>query len=231
MRRLRIGKQIWQNESNGTVAGLTAWNAGKLRFTWNWAFYLVPEACVARSKKAFQNCSRSCENVTGDSGVPISRPLAQELARRIFQRAQIQRKCGTATISRAHNRCAGAIHVARLPTIARQDARMKPRRQIAPLWSAQFARVASTSHGCYALVDYVNFKGEGVTYRTLSRRRLGITPSLEQMHGMKMAGAATNFRVPLLQCCARRVRIRHPNDTRHVGWGLAQSRSHYSGNS
>ncbi len=26
----------------------------------------------------------------------------------------------------------------------------------------QFARVASTPHGCYALVDYVNFKGEGV---------------------------------------------------------------------
>jgi hypothetical protein len=26
----------------------------------------------------------------------------------------------------------------------------------------QFARVASTSQGCYALVDYVNFKGEGV---------------------------------------------------------------------
>jgi len=26
---LRIGKRIWQNESNGTVAGLTAWNAGE----------------------------------------------------------------------------------------------------------------------------------------------------------------------------------------------------------
>src|SRR6202030_3496999 len=28
----------------------------------------------------------------------------------------------------------------------------------------QFGRVASTPHGCYALVDYVNFKGEGVLH-------------------------------------------------------------------
>jgi len=26
---LRIGKKIWQNECNGTVAGLTAWNEGE----------------------------------------------------------------------------------------------------------------------------------------------------------------------------------------------------------
>ena len=26
---LRIGKRVWQNESNGSIAGLTAWNAGE----------------------------------------------------------------------------------------------------------------------------------------------------------------------------------------------------------
>ena len=26
---LRIGKRVWQNESNGSIAGLTAWNSGE----------------------------------------------------------------------------------------------------------------------------------------------------------------------------------------------------------
>ena len=52
----------------------------------------------------------------------------------------------------------------------------------------QFDRVASTGQGCYALVDYVNFKGEG----TLSTERYhgqgwGLLQVLENMRGTQSA--------------------------------------------
>jgi len=48
----------------------------------------------------------------------------------------------------------------------------------------QFERVASTAHGCYALVDYVNFKGEGVLHtERYNGQGWGLLQVLEQMHG------------------------------------------------
>src|SRR5213075_539428 len=52
----------------------------------------------------------------------------------------------------------------------------------------QFGRVASSPQGCYALVDYVNFKGEG----TLATERYhgqgwGLLQVLENMHGTQSA--------------------------------------------
>jgi hypothetical protein len=52
----------------------------------------------------------------------------------------------------------------------------------------QFERVASTAQGCYALVDYVNFKGEG----TLPTERYrgqgwGLLQVLENMHNSQSA--------------------------------------------
>jgi hypothetical protein len=52
----------------------------------------------------------------------------------------------------------------------------------------QFERVASTAQGCYALVDYVNFKGEG----TLATERYrgqgwGLLQVLENMRGTQSA--------------------------------------------
>jgi hypothetical protein len=57
----------------------------------------------------------------------------------------------------------------------------------------QFARVASTPQGCYALVDYVNFKGEGVLQTERYRGEgWGLLQVLEQMHGTEDGPGATN---------------------------------------
>jgi hypothetical protein len=48
----------------------------------------------------------------------------------------------------------------------------------------QFARVATTPHGGYALADYVNFKGEGVLHTERYRGEgWGLLQVLELMHG------------------------------------------------
>lgn len=56
----------------------------------------------------------------------------------------------------------------------------------------QFTRIASTPHGCYALADYVNFKGEGVLQtERYHGEGWGLLQVLEQMHGTESGAAAT----------------------------------------
>jgi hypothetical protein len=70
----------------------------------------------------------------------------------------------------------------------------------------QFHRLAATSRGCYALVDYVNFKGEG----TLPTERYrdqgwGLLQVLENMHGTDAAGASNEFAASAATVLQRRV--------------------------
>ena len=75
----------------------------------------------------------------------------------------------------------------------------------------QFTRVASTARGCYALVDYVNFKGEGV----LSTERYhgqgwGLLQVLEGMHGTEPGAAAREFANSAAAILRRRVQNSPP---------------------
>jgi len=55
----------------------------------------------------------------------------------------------------------------------------------------QFAQVASTPQGCYALVDYVNFKGEGVLHTERYRGEgWGLLQVLQAMRGTENGAAA-----------------------------------------
>ena len=76
----------------------------------------------------------------------------------------------------------------------------------------QFARVASTSQGCYALIDYVNFKGEG-TLRTERYRDQGwgLLQVLEQMRGTTDGpGAVQEFSRSAAAVLRRRVQNSPP---------------------
>ena len=76
----------------------------------------------------------------------------------------------------------------------------------------QFGRVASTPHGCYALVDYVNFKGEGVLHtERYHGEGWGLLQVLEQMHGTENgAGAAREFSNSAAAMLRRRVQNSPP---------------------
>src|SRR5213078_1952230 len=52
----------------------------------------------------------------------------------------------------------------------------------------QFGRVDSSPQGCYALVDYVNFKGEGaLATERYQGHGWGLLQVLENMHGTQSA--------------------------------------------
>ena len=210
----RIGKRIWQNESNGTVAGLTAWNAGE-----NFAslgighFIWYPQGvhgpfdesfpkllAFARERDvaipAWLNQSSACPwnaraEFSGAQNSEQMRELRQFLSRTIDLQAQFM--------------------VARL-----QQSLAKMLDEAAPADRAnverQFARVASTPHGCYALVDYVNFKGEGVLHTERYRGEgWGLLQVLEQMHGSENGpSAAREFSSSAAAMLRRRVQNSPP---------------------
>ena len=70
----------------------------------------------------------------------------------------------------------------------------------------QFDRIASTAAGCYALVDYVNFKGEGIlaTERYHSEG-WGLLQVLQNMHGTDPQSALDEFSASAKTVLRRRV--------------------------
>ena len=87
----------------------------------------------------------------------------------------------------------------------------------------QFKRVANTPSGCYALVDYVNFKGEGVlATERYAGQGWGLLQVLEGMSGERQdRGAVVSFAASAKKVLANRVRNSPParNEARWLpGW-------------
>jgi hypothetical protein len=160
----RIGNKIWQNECGGTVSGLTAWNAGEnfaslgighfiwypkgVRGPFDESFPKFVQFAQSRETKlpavatAKDGCpwsSRAEFNAAAQT--PPMKELRAFLARTIDLQAEF-----------LVHRLRGA-----LPKMLAEAGGANPA-QI----QERFDRVATTANGCYALVDYVNFKGEGV---------------------------------------------------------------------
>jgi len=160
----RIGNRIWQNECGGTVAGLTSWNTGENfaslgigHFIWypkgvrgpfdesfpkfvdfaDSQHAKLPTVLVAKDGCPWK--SRTEFNQAAQS--PAMKELRAFLARTVDLQAEF------------------LVHRLRdaLPKMLAQDGASN-HAQV----QERFDRVASTAAGCYALVDYVNFKGEGV---------------------------------------------------------------------
>ncbi|HET9418910.1 MAG TPA: hypothetical protein VFO30_06175 [Chthoniobacterales bacterium] len=76
----------------------------------------------------------------------------------------------------------------------------------------QFERVGSSAGGCYALVDYVNFKGEGVLHtERYHGQGWGLLQVLEQMQGTSAGGsAAAEFSRAAAAILIRRVKNSPP---------------------
>ncbi|HEV3148995.1 MAG TPA: hypothetical protein VGZ24_10140 [Chthoniobacterales bacterium] len=166
---LRIGKKIWQNECNGTVAGLTAWNEGEDfpslgigHFIW------YPQGKRGPFEESFPKLvsfmsSRGAklpELLMGAGGPP---PCPWNSRTEFFQAGQ------TAEMKQLRQFLADTVDVQAEFLVNRLEAalpKMLDEAAVADRENVrrQFERVAGGPQGGYALVDYVNFKGEGVLH-------------------------------------------------------------------
>jgi hypothetical protein len=194
---LEIGKKIWQNECNGTIAGLTSWNEGE-----NFAslgighFIWYPKG----QRGPFEESFPKLVSFIAKRGAKLPRLLlgAGEHPCPWNSRAEFLRAQQTLELRQLRQFLADTVDIQTEFLISRlQNALPKMLAEAAPAQRAnvqqQFEQLASTPQGCYALVDYVNFKGEGVLHtERYQGQGWGLLQVLENMHGTSPGNAAVD---------------------------------------
>lgn len=181
-----IGKKIWQNECNGTVQGLTSWNDGEQFASLGIGHFIwYPTGKKGHFKESFPSLLTYLKNhdikvpkwVQQANGAPWSDKAAfdkaktekkmQELRTLLLDTIDLQAKFMVDRLIKAF------AHVEnKFP--AAQAAHLKK----------QFYRVAHSPNGFYALIDYVNFKGEGFDAKeAYNNYGWGLMHVLEEMQG------------------------------------------------
>ncbi|PZR77073.1 MAG: hypothetical protein DLM73_00725 [Chthoniobacterales bacterium] len=160
----RIGNRIWQNECGGTLAGLTSWNVGE-----NFAslgighFIWYPKGVRGPFDESFP---KFVEFAAGRA-VQLPEVLRAKEGCPWKSRAEFNQASQTAPMKQLREFLAHTVDLQAEFLVHRlQQALPKMLAETGASNGAQvqerFDRVAGSASGCYALVDYVNFKGEGV---------------------------------------------------------------------
>ena len=196
---LKIGKRVWQNECNGTISGLTAWNQGEDFASLGIGHFIwYPKGRRGPFEESFPKLvsfvsNRGAKLPTVLLGVSRGRPCPWN------SRAEFVRAEHTLEMNQLRRFLADTIDLQAEFLVARLEAALpKMLAEAVPADQSnvqqQFERLTKTPQGCYALVDYVNFKGEGVLHtERYQGQGWGLLQVLEAMHGNSEASAADEF--------------------------------------
>jgi len=190
---MRIGRKIWQNECGGTVAGLTSWNAGE-----NFAslgighFIWYPRGVRGPFDESFPELA----NFAAGRNVKLPRVVAEnrETGCPWRSRGEFLADSDSADVRELRSFLADTVDLQTEFLVRRLQQALPKMMERAPAADRanvrrQFERVASTPQGCYALVDYVNFKGEGLLEtERYGGRGWGLLQVLQGMTGSEAGG-------------------------------------------
>ena len=215
---LRIGKKIWQNECNGTISGLTTWNAGE-----NFAslgighFIWYPKDARGPFEESFPKFVRfvaakraherslylpQALDPKGENPCPWNSRTEFLHAQQTPQMKQLRQFLAD-TVDLQAEFLAQRLQEARAKMLASAQPGMREHVQ------ERFNRLAESSNGCYALMDYVNFKGEGTNETERYRGQgWGLLQALEGMSGN--GNSVHDFAASAKNVLARRVQNSPP---------------------
>lgn len=187
----RIGNKIWQNECHGTITGLTSWNTGEDfaslgigHFIWYPAGRRGPFEESFPKFVIFANNHRSAlpawlkpDPASGPGPCPWKSHTEFYRASQTPQMKELREFLAKSVDLQA------AFMVERLQqALPKMLAETSPENRDAV--RDRFNRVSEAPQGCYALVDYVNFKGEGVlATERYAGQGWGLLQVLEGMSG------------------------------------------------
>lgn len=186
---LRIGIKIWYNECNGKVAGLTSWNDGEKFASLGIGHFNWYPNHPASAKDGFPQLIKYMEHtgitlppwLQGEEVPPCPWHTRSEfLAAQKSKKMQELREFLVATIP-----IQAQFMVHRLVTALPKLITTVPYEDRGYLFE-QFNDLSHTPKGLYALVDYVNFKGEGSAH---SLKHWGL---LQVVEGMRNAPVEMN---------------------------------------
>jgi hypothetical protein len=188
---LKIGREIWQNECGGTLAGLTSWNAGENfaslgigHFIWYprgesgpFDESFPPLIAYMRKRGTQLPALLSLPNdgcpwkTRAEFLAATDSPQMKTLRRFLAETVDLQADFLVLRLREALPKMLAAAPKDKRAEIARN-----------------FQRVADSAGGSYALIDYVNFKGEGVlATERYAGRGWGL---LQVLEGMSSDGEA-----------------------------------------
>lgn len=183
---MRIGRKVWKNECGGSISGLTSWNSGE-----NFAslgighFIWYPNGQRGPFEESFPKFLAFAK----ERRATIPGWLSEARACPWNSRAEFMRAENSSQMKELREFLAKTVDLQAHFLVARlngalakmlNEAAAADRENV----EVQFQRLANTPQGCYALVDYVNFKGEGVLATERYRNEgWGLLQVLEQLHG------------------------------------------------
>ncbi len=162
---LRIGRQIWQNESGGTVAGLTSWNTGEDFASLGIGHFIwYPAGQNGPFEESFPDLIAFARKRGATLPELLLRPQLDCPWR---TRAEFRAAADSREMLQLRKFLEDTIDVQADFLVQRLQQALPKMLAAAPAGEhatieRNFQRVAESAHGCYALIDYVNFKGEGV---------------------------------------------------------------------
>ncbi len=202
----KIARKIWQNECAGSVKGLVSWNKGENfpslgigHFIW----YL------RGVRGPFEESFPEFVRFAASKGVAVpswARGAAPWADRQAFLASD--KKGGLADVMRAwlasHTEIQADFIIKRSVSALQRICREAKNPEDI---SRKYYAVASTPQGMYALIDYVNFKGEGVNAAERYRNQgWGLLQVLEEMRPVVAGNAAsTEFSRAAGKVLSRRV--------------------------
>ena len=207
-----VGLRIWKNECDGTVEGLTSWNEGEAfpslgigHFIW------YPEGRPGHFEESFpellaymklrgialpvllQHNPHCPWKNSREYFAPANHENLRLLQQFLSRTVDIQAQFAAQRLENALPKMLATLPVAEASVIRKR-----------------FYAVAATPNGIYALMDYVNFKGEGVK---LTERYQGQGWGLLQvLQGMKpnSGPASREFSASAIRVLTRRVALSPP---------------------
>jgi hypothetical protein len=189
-----IGRRIWQNECGGRRDGLTSWNAGEEfaslgigHFVW------YPAGVTGPFDAAFPRLARYL--AAHGAAVPawvLDRPCPWP------SRAAFMAEFRSARMRELRDLLAGTVRLQTRFIVGRLEASLPKMLAAAPPAQRenvrrQFQRMMASPAGVFALIDYVNFKGEGIKETERYRGQgWGLLQVLSSMKG-RGPGAVKEF--------------------------------------
>jgi hypothetical protein len=207
----KIGKRIWQNECNGTISGLTSWNQGEDFASLGIGHFIwYPKG----RRGPFEESFPKLVDFISKRGAKLPTLLLRgdEQPCPWNSRADFLRAQHTVQMNQLRQFLVDTIDLQAEFLLARLEGALpKMLDEAAPVDRAnvqqQFERLARTPQGCYALIDYVNFKGEGVLHtERYQGQGWGLLRVLEAMHGTSDTGEVDEFSRSAKAMLIRRVR-------------------------
>jgi len=207
----KIGQKIWQNESGGKVSGLTHWNVGEEfpsmgigHFIW------YPQGFNGRWTESFPLFIRYAQQ-RGSKGIPswvTQAPHCPWPSREAFTKDFNGTRLSSLRDYLAQNVSLQTDYIiatsrSALPKIM-ASAPTSHRARI----QKNYQKVSTTSNGTYALIDYVNFKGDG-TNPTEQYNNQGwglMWVLMEMQESTSGQDAAREFAASAKRCLDRRIK-------------------------